>query len=77
MMSSRSSSKTLVIRFHVVVILRQGENVPPILFALMFNEMETFFSVKKWNTLKCVDKLYNDSNDGINGLFNMLFPLCR
>ena len=37
--------------------------------------METFFPAQKWNTLKCIDKLYNDSNDGINGMLNLFVLL--
>ena len=33
--------------------------------------METFFPPLKWNTLKCIEKLYTDSNDGINGMLNL------
>ena len=55
--------------------LRQGEHLSPLLFALFLNDMETFFPAQKWNTLKCIDKLYNDSNDGINGMLNLFFLL--
>ena len=50
--------------------LRQGENVSPLLFALFLNDMETFFSAQKWNTIKCVDKLYNYSSGGINAILH-------
>ncbi|KAK2155971.1 hypothetical protein NP493_2017g00010 [Ridgeia piscesae] len=55
--------------------LRQGEHLSPLLFALFLNDMETFFPAQKWNTLKCIDKLYNDSNDGINGMLNLFVLL--
>ena len=55
--------------------LRQGEHLSPLLFALFLNDMETFFPVQEWNTLKCIEKLYNDSNDGINGLLNLFVLL--
>ncbi len=37
--------------------------------------METFFPAQKWNTLNNFDKLYNDSNDGINGMLNLFVLL--
>ena len=37
-----------------------GENLSPLLFALFLNDMEFFFTEQKWNTLKCIDKLYSD-----------------
>ena len=37
--------------------------------------METFFPAQKWNTLIFIDKLYNDSNDGINGMLNLFVLL--
>ena len=48
------------------------------MFALFLNDIETFFLAQKWNTLICIDKLYNDSNDGINAMLNMfvLVLLC-
>ena len=36
--------------------------------------METIFLAQKWNTLKVIDKLYNDSNDDINGMLNLFVP---
>ncbi|KAK2183495.1 hypothetical protein NP493_310g02027 [Ridgeia piscesae] len=33
--------------------------------------METFFQAQKWNTLKCIDKVYNNSNDGITGMLSV------
>ena len=55
--------------------LRQGENLSPLLFALFLNDMVTFFPSQKWNTLKFIEKLYNDSNDGINGMLNLFVLL--
>ncbi|KAK2192146.1 hypothetical protein NP493_37g02011 [Ridgeia piscesae] len=55
--------------------LRQGKYLSPLLFALHLNYMETFFPVLKWNTLKLIDKQYNDSNDGINGMLNLFVLL--
>ena len=55
--------------------LRQGENLSPLLFALFLNDMEIFFPSQKWNTLKFIEKLYNDSNDGINGKLNLFVLL--
>ena len=57
--------------FYSHVGLRQGDNVSLLLFALFLNDMETFFPSRKWNTLKFIVKLYNDSNDGINGMLNL------
>ncbi|KAK2184470.1 hypothetical protein NP493_265g01013 [Ridgeia piscesae] len=37
--------------------------------------METFFPAHKWNTLKFIDKLYNDSSDCINGMLNLFVLL--
>ena len=37
--------------------------------------MIIFFPAQKWNTLTFTDKLYNDSNDGINGMLNMFVLL--
>ena len=42
--------------FESHVGLRQGENVSPILFELLLNDMETFFTEQKWNTLKFIDE---------------------
>ena len=42
--------------FESHVGLRQGENVSPILFALLLNDMEFFFTEQKWNTLKFIDE---------------------
>ena len=51
--------------------LRQGGNVSLLLFALFHNDMEIFFPTQKWNTVKCIDNLHNDSNGGINGMLNL------
>ena len=37
--------------------------------------METFFPSQKWNTLRSVEKLYNDGNGGINGMLNLFVLL--
>ena len=37
--------------------------------------METFFPSQKWNTLRSIEKLYNDSNGGINGMLNLFVLL--
>ena len=57
--------------FESRVALRQGENVSPLLFALFLNDMETFFTEQKWNTLKFIDKLYTDSHDEVTGMLNL------
>ena len=57
--------------FESHVGLRQGENLSPILFALFLNDMETFFTEQKWNTLKFIDKLYTDSHDEVTGMLNL------
>ena len=36
--------------------------------------METFFPAQ-WNKLNCIDKLYNDSNDDVNGMLNLFVLL--
>ena len=61
--------------FESHVGIKQGENLSPLLFALLLCGMETFFSAQTWNTLKCIDKLYNDCNDDINGMLNMFVLL--
>ena len=55
--------------------LRQGDNLSPLLCALFLNDMETYFPAQKRKTLKFIDKLYNDSNDGINGMLNLFVLL--
>ena len=50
---------------------RQGENLSPLLFALFPNDMETFFTEQKWNTLKFIDKLYTDSHKEVTGMLNL------
>ena len=49
--------------FESHVGLRQGENLSPLLFALFLNDMETFFTEQKLNTLKFIDKVryYGDA----------------
>ena len=44
--------------FESHVGLRQGENVSPLLFELVLNDMETFFTDQKWNMLKFIDRLH-------------------
>jgi hypothetical protein len=64
--------------FDSPVGLRQEEKWSQLLFALFLNDMETFFPAQKWNKLKKIDKLYNDSNDGINGMVNLFVShVCR
>ena len=58
--------------FESHVGLRQGENLSPLLFALFLNDMDTFFTEQKWNTLKFIDKLYTDSHDEVTGMLNLL-----
>jgi len=37
--------------------------------------METSFLAQKWNTLQSIDKLYTDSNDGINKILKLFVLL--
>ena len=57
--------------FESHVGLSKGENISPLLFALFLNDMETFFTEQKWNTLKFIDKLYTDSHDEVTGMLNL------
>ena len=57
--------------FESHVGLRQGENSSPLLFALFHNDMETFFTDEKWNSLKFIDKLYTDRHDEVTGMLNL------
>jgi len=52
--------------------LRQGENLSPLLFVLFLNDMETLFPSQTWNTLKFIEKLYNDIN--VKSVYS---PVCR
>ena len=52
--------------FESHVGLRRGENLSLLLFALFLNDMETFFTGQKWNTLKFIDKLNTDSRDEVS-----------
>ena len=61
--------------FYSHVELRQGEHLSRLLFALFLNDTETFFPAQKLNILKFIDRLYNDSNDGINGMLNLFVLL--
>ena len=40
--------------------VRQGENLSPLLFALFLNDLDTFFTKQKWDTLDYIDKLYSE-----------------
>ncbi len=57
--------------FESHVGLRQGENLSPLLFALFLNDMDTFFTEQKWNTLTFIDKLDTDSHDEVTGMLNL------
>ena len=59
--------------FESHVGLRQGEHLSPLLFALFLNDMETFVTEQKWNTLKFIDKLYTviHSHDEVTGMLNL------
>ena len=55
--------------------LRQGKHLAPLLLGRFLSDMEIFFLPQEWNTQKCIDKLYNDSNGGINGMLNLFVLL--
>ena len=47
--------------------VRQGENLSPLLFALFLNDLDTFLTKQKWDTLDYIDKLYSDCNNNVKG----------
>ena len=55
--------------------MRQGENLSPLLFALFLNDLDTFFSKQKGDTLYYIDKLYNDCNNNVNRMLNLFVIL--
>ena len=57
--------------FESHVGLRQGEHLSPLLFALLLNDMDIFFTEQKCNTLKLIDKLNTDSHDEVTGMLNL------
>ena len=55
--------------------MRQGENLSPLLFALFLNDLDTFFSKQKGDTLHYIDKLYNDCNNNVSRMLNLFVLL--
>ena len=55
--------------------MRQGDNLPPLLFALFLNVLDTFFTKQKWDTLDYIDKLYSDCNNNVSMMLNLFVLL--
>ena len=55
--------------------VRQGENLSPLLFAFFLNDLDTFFTKQKWDTLDYIDKLYSDCNNNVSRMLNLFVLL--
>ena len=55
--------------------MRQGENLSPLLFALFLNDLDTFFTKQKWDTLDYIDKLYSDCNNNVSRMLDLFVLL--
>ena len=40
-------------------------------FALFLNDLDTFFTKLKWDTLYYIDKLYSDCNNNVSRMLNL------
>ena len=55
--------------------MRQGENLSPLLFDWFLNDLDTFFTKQKWDTLNYIDKLYSDCSNNVRRMLNLFVLL--